>query len=72
MKPGDRIVLKMPYGSFDYRVQKTAIVDPSDVGIVRGVGYERLVLSACNPLYSAAQRYIVFARMIGEQLQVGR
>ena len=29
----------------------------------RNVGYERLVLSACNPLYSAAQRIIVFARL---------
>jgi len=27
------------------------------------VGYDRLVLSACNPLYSAAQRLIVFARL---------
>jgi sortase A len=68
MKPGDRIVLEMPYADFHYRVQKTAIVDPSDVGVVRDVGYERLVLSACHPLYSAAERFIVFARMVGERL----
>lgn len=61
---GDRITLKMPYGIFTYRVQKTAIVEPTDVGIIHETGYERLVLSACNPLYSAAQRYIVFARLI--------
>jgi sortase A len=67
MKRGDPIVLEMPYATFYYRVQKTAIVDPSDVGVVRDVGYERLVLSACNPLYSAAQRFIVFARMVHEQ-----
>ena len=24
---------------------------------------ERLVLSACNPLYSASERFIVFARL---------
>lgn len=64
MKPGDKITLKMPYGTFIYSVQKTEIVDPSDVGIVHDTGYERLVLSACNPLYSAAQRYIVFARLV--------
>ncbi|HET9163171.1 MAG TPA: class E sortase [Solirubrobacterales bacterium] len=69
MGRGDRIVLKMPYARFVYRVQKTAIVDPTDVGVVRPVGYERLVLSSCNPLYSAAQRFIVFARMVGEQLR---
>jgi sortase A len=68
MAPGDRIVLEMPYGRFDYRVQKTAIVDPGDVGIVREVGYERLVLSACHPLYSAEHRYIVFARLVAERL----
>ena len=69
MRPGDRIVLEMPYARFTYRVQKTAIVDPTDVGVVRPVGYERLVLSACHPLYSAAQRFIVFARMIDERLR---
>ena len=71
MKPGDPITLEMPYGRFFYRVQRTAIVDPSDVGIVRKVGYERLVLSACNPLYSAAQRYIVFARLVRERPVAG-
>jgi len=69
MERGDRIVLEMPYARFTYRVQKTAIVDPTDVGVVRPVGYERLVLSSCNPLYSAAQRFIVFARMVGERLR---
>jgi len=64
---GDRIVLEMPYAHFFYRVQKTQIVDPGDVGIVKDVGYQRLVLSACHPLYSAAQRYIVFAKLVRER-----
>jgi sortase A len=64
MKQGDKITLKMPYGTFVYAVQKTEIVDPSDVGVIHETGYERLVLSACNPLYSAAERYIVFARLV--------
>ena len=64
MHTGDRIVLEMPYGTIFYRVQKTKIVDPTDVWVVRSVGYERLVLSSCNPLYSAAQRFIVFARAV--------
>ena len=63
MRKGDEITLEMPYATFTYRVEKTDIVDPSDVGVVRSVGYQRLVLSACHPLYSAAQRYIVFARL---------
>ncbi len=60
---GDRITLEMPYGTFIYTVTGTAIVDPSDVSVVDGVGHPQLVLSACHPLYSAAQRYIVFARL---------
>jgi sortase A len=64
MKHGDKITLKMPYGTFVYAVQKTAIVDPSDVGVIHETGYERLVLSACNPLYSATERFIVFARLM--------
>ena len=64
IKRGDRIVLEMPYATVFYRVQKTEIVDPTDTWVVRDVGYERLVLSACNPLYSAAQRFIVFARAV--------
>jgi sortase A len=71
MRPGDSITLEMPYAHFLYRVQKTAIVNPSDVGIVRKVGYERLVLSACNPLYSAAQRFVVFARLVRERPLAG-
>ncbi len=65
LAPGDRIVLKMPYGQFTYAVQFHRIVLPTALWIVKNVGYERLVLSACNPLYSAAQRIVVFARLQG-------
>jgi sortase A len=71
MQEGDPIKLEMPYGNFVYKVQKTEIVDPSDVGIVKKVGYERLVLSACNPLYSAEQRFIVFAELVRETVAPG-
>jgi sortase A len=69
MEKGDPITLKLPYATFQYEVQKTEIVDPLDRAVIRPVGYERLVLSACNPLYSAEQRYIVFARMKSEKLR---
>jgi sortase A len=63
LKPGDEIVLKMPYAQFTYVVQYHKIVLPTALWVTDNVGYERLVLSACNPLYSAAQRIIVFARL---------
>jgi sortase A len=67
LRPGNEIVLEMPYGRFVYRVQQTRIVRPSEVSVVRRVAYDRLVLSACHPLYSAAKRIVVFARLVGAQ-----
>jgi sortase A len=60
---GDEITLQMPYATFTYEVEKSEIVAPSEVEVVKNVGYERLVLTACHPLYSAAQRYVQFARL---------
>jgi len=60
---GDRIYVTMPYGKFTYVVQKQQIVQPTAVWVVNNVGYDRLVLSACNPIYSASQRIIVFAKL---------
>lgn len=63
IEDGDEIRVELPYGVFIYTVQKHEIVDPSDVEIVDPVGYDRVVLTACHPLYSAAQRYAVFGRL---------
>jgi sortase A len=60
---GDEIRIEMPYAAFTYAVEKHEIVDPGQVEIIKPVGYDRLVLTACHPLYSAAQRYAVFARL---------
>ena len=54
----------MPDGRFLYRVERTTIVDDQDLSVLDPVGYRRLMLSACHPLYSAAQRIIVFARQV--------
>jgi sortase A len=50
-------------------VTRTEIVDPEDVDIVDNVGFERLVLTACHPLYSAAERYAIFARLVEIDLE---
>jgi sortase A len=60
---GDEITVEMPYGRFTYEVERTRIVKPDDIWVVQRVGYDRLVLSACHPLYSAAERIVVFARL---------
>ncbi len=65
LRPGDSIVLEMPYARLTYAVEKTKIVPPTALYIKRRVGYDRLVLSACHPVYSAAQRIVIFARLKG-------
>jgi sortase A len=63
LRPGEVVEVEMPYASFTYRVQGTRVVSPSDLGIIRPVGYDRLVLTACHPLYSASERIVAFARL---------
>jgi len=67
IRRGDDVVVEMPYGTFTYEVEKTQIVKPTALEVIRRVSYDRLVLSACHPLYSAARRIIVFARLVGAQ-----
>ena len=63
IRDGDEIRIEMPYAAFTYAVEKHEIVDPGDVGIIKPVGYNRLVLTACHPPYSAAHRYAIFAKL---------
>jgi sortase A len=67
LKPGKTIVLEMPYGRFTYAVERTKVVGPDAIWITHRVpGEERLVLSACHPLYSASHRIVVFAKLVAE------
>jgi sortase A len=64
---GNTITVTMPYGRFTYRVENRRIVGPNAIWVINRVGYNRLVLSACHPLYSAAKRIVVFARLVETQ-----
>jgi sortase A len=64
LNKGDTVRIEMPYGDFRYEVERSRIVPPTEVSVVRRVSYDRLVLSACHPLYSAAKRIVVFARLV--------
>ena len=67
LKRGNRITLDMPYGRFVYHVERLKIVDDQDLSVLRRVRENRLILSACHPLYSAAERIIAFARLVREE-----
>ena len=61
MRPGDRVTIEVPYGTFTYRVRNSIIVPADDVKRLRSSGYEVLALQACHPRFFATQRYIVYA-----------
>jgi sortase A len=64
LRRGDQIGLEMPYADFTYTVTGRRVVSPTDVRAAEAyVGYPRLVLSACTPLFSASKRLLVFARL---------
>jgi sortase A len=64
LHPGNHILLDMPYAHFTYTVIGQRVVAPTDVDAAIGeIGYSRLVLSACTPLFSAAKRLLVLARL---------
>jgi sortase A len=71
LRQGDKITLELPYGTFHYVVFKDKIVDNSDWSIIKPRGFDAVVLSACHPLYSAAQRWVVFARLSSVQTMDG-
>lgn len=64
LRSGDRIEMRMPYGTITYRVERLRIVPPTATYVTARRSYDRLVLTACHPLYSAAKRIVVFAREV--------
>jgi sortase A len=68
---GNEIVLQLPYGTFTYRVIGREIVDDEDWSVIDPRGFDTLVLSACHPLYSAEQRWIVYAKLMKVRMPDG-
>ncbi len=61
LRPGDRIVLATEYGIFDYRVTGSRIILPTDDSVLHQTEGPTLVLTTCNPRFSASERLIVAA-----------
>lgn len=61
MRVGDRIILQTVYGTFRYSVTRVFVTTPSDVSVLGQTRRPTLVLTTCNPRYSASQRLIVDA-----------
>jgi sortase A len=64
LRRGDPLILKMPYGVFTYRTDGSLVVRPSDARPLRRAHDDRLVLTTCTPLFSAAKRLVITGRLV--------
>jgi sortase A len=63
LRHGYAITLTMPYGRFAYSVEGSRSVPPTQTTVLRNRNYQRLVLTTCDPVGSAAKRLVVTARL---------
>ncbi|ANB56559.1 sortase family protein [Anoxybacillus sp. B7M1] len=64
LEVGDRFVVKMPYGTFEYEMKKAEIVEAHDTSVIGPKGEEVLTLSTCYPFHyvgPAPERYVIYA-----------
>jgi sortase A len=76
LQPGDEVLVTTVQGTFTYEVRQTEIVSPSQVEVLGPEHWNFdgdpttienvLTLTACHPKYSARQRIIIAAELIGE------
>jgi sortase A len=62
---GDEIMTKTKWGTFTYTIFKKTTVPPNSAAIVVPGNNAEIVLTTCNPKFSASERLIVFGRMEG-------
>jgi sortase A len=61
MERGDLIRLRTEHGTFDYTVTRIQIVAPTATQVADPTKEPTLILTTCNPRFSASQRLVVFA-----------
>ena len=65
LKAGDPILVTTREGPFRYQVDRNMVVKPTATEVLDPTPDNRLTLTTCNPKYSAKERLIVVARLIG-------
>jgi sortase A len=68
LSKGDEVRVRAQWGNFTYVVTRKEVVAPETATIVvQELNRSELVLTTCNPRFSAAQRLIVYTRMVEER-----
>lgn len=63
LRAGDEIRVTTKWGDFVYEVTEKEIVQPDSLAIAVQSDEAEIVLTTCNPKFSAEQRLIVYARL---------
>lgn len=63
---GDEIKLVDREGTYKYVVSESKIVAPTDLSVVTESTESKLTLTTCHPRFSARQRLIIVATLVGE------
>lgn len=63
LQPGDEIVAETAARRSIYRVVEVKVVNPAQVDVVAPTTDDRLTLTTCHPIGSAAQRLVVVAEL---------
>ena len=67
VRPSDTIVLTTSYGTFEYVVESTEVVNPDETRVLRGTDDSELTLVTCFPftyIGPAPKRFVVHARRV--------
>jgi hypothetical protein len=67
VRPGDSIIFRMPDREFQYQVEWTAVVPPTEVRVIQPTTEPALTLVTCFPfsyIGAAPERFVVRARNI--------
>jgi len=70
VRVGDEIVLTSLHGELHYRVERTVIVDPQDLSVLKPSVKPTLTLVTCFPFFyvgHAPRRFVVQARRLGAE-----
>jgi sortase A len=71
IRHNDTIALMTPYGVYQYQVESTEIVDPTEARVLDQTRHLELTLVTCYPFHyvgSAPKRFIVHARLQADKL----
>jgi sortase A len=65
VREGDDVFLRTEFGGFRYEVTGFRTILPTQVEVLAPTRKPTLVLTTCTPRFSAAQRLVVFADLVG-------